>query len=58
METHGRQANRFTLNGRRYELTRDDVAGRLGDVAPEVIRKHAVQVNDTWFPHAVNGQPV
>ncbi|MEI2808732.1 MAG: hypothetical protein V9F00_00545 [Nocardioides sp.] len=50
METHGRQAIGFTLNGRRYELARDVVAGRLGDVAPEVIRKHAVRVNDTWFP--------
>ena len=50
METHGQQAIGFTLNGRRYELTRDVVAGRLGDVPPEVIRKHAVRVNDTWFP--------
>lgn len=50
MERHGRRAIGFTLNGRRYELTRDVVAGRLGDVAPEVIRKHAVRVNDTWFP--------
>jgi len=46
----GRAAIRFTLNGRQYELGRADVEARLVDVAPEVIRKHAVRINDTWFP--------
>jgi Holliday junction resolvase-like predicted endonuclease len=41
---------RFTLNGQQYELSRADVEDRLADVTPDVIRKHAVRVNDTWFP--------
>ncbi|ABL81778.1 MULTISPECIES: hypothetical protein [unclassified Nocardioides] len=50
METQGRTSIRFTLNGHRYELTRQDVESRLADVAPDAIRKHAVKVNGTWFP--------
>lgn len=50
MEPHGRAAIRFTLNGQRYELTREDVENRLTDVAPDAIRKHAVKVSGTWFP--------
>lgn len=50
METQGRSSIRFTLNGRRYELSREDVQHRLADVAPDVIRKHAVMVNGIWFP--------
>lgn len=49
MSSH-RDAVEFTLNGRRYTLTRGEVERRLTDVAPEVIHKHAVRVNDTWFP--------
>jgi Holliday junction resolvase-like predicted endonuclease len=41
---------RFTLNGRRYELTRAQVEARLADAAPEAIHKHAVRVNNIWFP--------
>ncbi|MGW5188939.1 hypothetical protein ACWEOO_06775 [Kribbella sp. NPDC004138] len=41
---------RFTLNGRRYELSRAQVEARLADAAPEVIHKHAVRVNNIWFP--------
>lgn len=46
----GRAAIRFTLNGRQYGLSRADVEARLAEVTPEVIRKHAVRINDTWFP--------
>lgn len=50
MESQGRAAIRFTLNGHRHELSREDVEIRLADVAPDAIRKHAVRVNGTWFP--------
>ncbi|MEP9385508.1 hypothetical protein [Nocardioides sp. KR10-350] len=50
MESQGRVAIRFTLNGQRYELVRDDVEARLTDVAPDAIRKHAVRINGTWYP--------
>lgn len=40
----------FTLNGTRVALTRDQVDSRLAGVAPEPVRKHAVRVNDTWYP--------
>lgn len=50
MTNRGRPSVRFTLNGHRYELARMDVESRLADVAPDVIRKHAVRINGTWFP--------
>lgn len=50
MSSRGRAPIRFTLNGQRYELAREDVEVRLADVTPDAIRKHAVRVNDTWFP--------
>ena len=50
MESQGRESIRFTLNGQRYELSREDVGARLADVAPDAIRKHAVRVNGAWFP--------
>src|SRR5690349_14850046 len=50
MNQPGRASIRFTLNGHGYELVRDEVECRLADVAPDVIRKHAVRVNGTWFP--------
>ncbi len=50
MSSQGRAAIRFTLNGQRHELTGEDVEARLVEVAPDAIRKHAVRVNDTWFP--------
>ncbi|QSR24126.1 hypothetical protein CFH99_00615 [Nocardioides aromaticivorans] len=50
MNSQGRAPIRFTLNGQRYELTREDVEARLIDVTPDAIRKHAVRVNDIWFP--------
>ena len=34
METQGRTSTRFTLNGQRHELARQDVESRLADVAP------------------------
>lgn len=46
----GRPSIRFVLNGHRYELARDDVERRLVDVAPDIIRKHAVRVSGIWFP--------
>jgi hypothetical protein len=40
------------LNGQRYELSRAVVETRLADVAPDTIRKHAVNVNGTLeAPH-------
>jgi hypothetical protein len=50
MTSQGRTAITFTLSGRRYELTRTDAESRLAGVAPDAIRKHAVRVNDIWFP--------
>jgi len=50
MEREGRASIRFTLNGQRHELSREDVANCLADVAPDAIRKHAVRINGTWFP--------
>jgi hypothetical protein len=50
MTSQGRTAITFTLSGRLYELTRTDVESRLAGVAPDAIRKHAVRVNDIWFP--------
>ncbi|QBR91840.1 hypothetical protein [Nocardioides euryhalodurans] len=50
MNNQGRESIRFTLNGQRYELSREDVESRLADVAPDAIRKHAVRVNGAWFP--------
>ena len=50
MTSQGRTAITFTLSGQRYELTRTDVESRLAGVAPDAIRKHAVRVNDIWFP--------
>jgi hypothetical protein len=38
-EQPGAAAIRFTLNGRRYELSRAVVEARLADVAPDTIRK-------------------
>lgn len=40
----------FTLNGRRYELSRAVVEARVAGVVPDTIRKHAVCINGTWFP--------
>lgn len=50
MSNQGSPSIRFIVNGRRFELTRRDVESRLAGAVPEAIRKHAVQVNDTWFP--------
>lgn len=40
----------FTLNGIQHELARATVSARLTETTPEVILKHAVRVNATWFP--------
>ena len=40
----------FTLKGRRYELTRDQVATRLEGLRPEGIQTHAVKVGESWYP--------
>lgn len=50
MNNEGRASIGFTLNGHRYELVREDVESRLADVTPDVIRKHAVRIDGTWFP--------
>ncbi|WP_344735090.1 hypothetical protein [Nocardioides fonticola] len=50
MESHGRGPIRFTLNGQRYEIAREDVTARLADVLPDAIREHAVRVGETWYP--------
>ncbi|GAB7005273.1 hypothetical protein JCM18899A_27460 [Nocardioides sp. AN3] len=50
MKSQGRAPIRFTLNGQRYELAPEVVEARLADVAPDAIRKHAVRINDTWYP--------
>ncbi|KRB46530.1 hypothetical protein [Terrabacter sp. Root181] len=50
MQREYRSSIQFTLNGRHLSLSREIVEQRLSGVVPEVIRKHAVHVNDTWFP--------
>jgi len=50
VNNEGRESIRFTLNGDRYELARDDVKRRLADVTPDAIRRHAVRIDSTWFP--------
>ncbi|ACQ79749.1 conserved hypothetical protein [Beutenbergia cavernae DSM 12333] len=50
METQRPSFIQFSLNGHDYQLASRDLESRLVDVAPEVIRKHAVKVNDVWFP--------
>jgi hypothetical protein len=42
--------NPVHLDGTRHELSRAVVEARLSDVPPELVRKHAVRVNDIWFP--------
>jgi hypothetical protein len=42
--------NPVHLDGTRHELSRAEVEARLSDVLPELVRKHAVRVNDIWFP--------
>ena len=44
------QTLQFTVKGRRYELSRSVVEGRLTDAVPEPIYKHAVKINGRWFP--------
>ena len=50
MSSQGRASIQFTLDGQRYELSREGVESRLLGVAPDAIRTHAVRVNDTWLP--------
>jgi len=50
MVSQARPSIWFTLNGQRYQLSREDVERRLSDVTPDAIRKHAVRVNGSWFP--------
>lgn len=40
----------FTLNGARFVLDSGMVDSRLSGVLPEVVTKHAVRVNETWYP--------
>lgn len=40
----------FTLNGLRHTLSAATVDSRLKDASPETVTKHAVKVNDTWYP--------
>ena len=41
---------RFTLNGKRFELSGDDVRRRLRDVEPELVRQLGVRVDGRIFP--------
>jgi hypothetical protein len=41
---------RFTLNGRSYNLTADDVRRRLRDIQPEPVRRLGVRVDATVYP--------
>ncbi|MBO0884359.1 MAG: hypothetical protein J2P17_29325 [Mycobacterium sp.] len=50
MSTQQPSSIQFTLNGQRYELNKHVVESRLLDVVPEIVHKHAVRVNGTWFP--------
>lgn len=45
-----RDAIEFILNGQPYELTREVVNSHLADVPPDRVSKHAVRINDVWFP--------
>jgi len=50
MEVASVQTVQFTVSGRRFELSRPLVEDRLAGVAPEPIVKHAVKINDVWYP--------
>jgi hypothetical protein len=50
MEVASVQTVQFTVSGRRFELSRRLVEDRLGGVAPEPVVKHAVKINDVWYP--------
>ena len=41
---------RFTVGGRNFDLTADDVRSRMKGVDPEIIQKHAVVINDAVYP--------
>jgi Holliday junction resolvase-like predicted endonuclease len=41
---------RFILNGTSVQLSREQVEKRLRDVPPEPIQKHAVRINNVWYP--------
>jgi serine/threonine protein kinase len=41
---------RFTLNGKQYELTANEVRYRLRDVQPEVIQAYGVRVGSRLYP--------
>lgn len=41
---------RFTIGGRRLDLTTDQVERAMRGVQPETIRKHLVELNETVFP--------
>lgn len=40
----------FTVNGKRYRLSRDQVVMKMRGVTPERVAKHAVQVNGVKYP--------
>ena len=50
MEVASVQTLQFTVSGRRFELSRRLVEDRLAGLAPETIVKHAVKINDVWYP--------
>ena len=41
---------RFTMGGREFDLTQDEVRRRMKHSQPEPIQKHVVEVNETVFP--------
>lgn len=49
-ERSGQVSIHFVLNGDGHELTREQVETQLRGVEPELVRKHAVRVNGTWYP--------
>lgn len=40
----------FTLAGQRFDLTSESVMERMRGIEPEVIRIHAVRINNTLYP--------
>mgnify|MGYP000232784840 CR=1 FL=1 len=41
---------RFTIRGRNYELSREEVVERVRNVEPKAIRKYYVEINGRKYP--------
>ncbi|MBW2063386.1 MAG: hypothetical protein JRJ03_00495 [Deltaproteobacteria bacterium] len=40
----------FTLAGKKFNFSKESVSEAMYGIEPEVLRKHAVKINDTLYP--------